>query len=49
VTTSRSFPLVDGEGGEARVLHEGAGLYFGICFDDRTGIPLHVAARRRMV
>lgn len=49
VTTSRSFLLVDGQSGEARVIHEGAGLYYGVFFDDRAGFPLHVVARRRMV
>ena len=49
VTTSRSLLLVDGGSGEARVLHEGAGLYFGMSFDDRGGFPLRVAARGRMV
>jgi len=49
VTTSRSLLLVEGETGSARVIHEGWGLYYGLCFAGEGGALLHAAARRRMV
>ena len=45
-TTSQSLLLVDCISGEARVLHRGAGLYYGIA---RMRSGFAVAARRRLV
>ncbi|HEX6794481.1 MAG TPA: hypothetical protein VF304_11575 [Casimicrobiaceae bacterium] len=45
-TTSQSLLLVDCSTGESRVLHRGAGLYYGIA---RISSGFAVAARRRLV
>jgi hypothetical protein len=46
VTTSHSVLLVDGSSGDAKPVHRGQGLYFGIASD---GEHFFVAARGRMV
>jgi hypothetical protein len=46
VTTSHSVLLVDGSSGDAKPVHRGQGLYFGIASD---GERFFVAARGRMV
>ena len=45
-TTSHSILAIDCETGDARIVHRGAGLYYGIA---RIGSDYLVAARRRLV